>query len=516
MDDQETTVPEHAECITTPLDGTTREASIEDLPAELLDTILCLVGALPHARAVCRSWRDTLDHLVVGGRCRRLASGDYLGLLARWNLKEMILWARDQGHPWDAKACAGAVRGGHFNLLVWLREQECPWDSRACTAAAKSGQVDLYRWLIAGGCPWDRRTAAGAAQSGNTEIIASLLDHAAPRWPEVCVGAARGGRLDTLQWLYDRHYPLDVCVRVWASVRGDDHIDAWACAHGCPDPGDHVGKVWKTAIEHGYLEVVLWLRTQGHAWPKDACRRAARHGHRNVLLATKADGLVWDEYLCMEAAQQGDMDLVRWLRMHDCPWGVTTTRALARRGRIALLNWAIAEGCPIDHTVMAGAIYSGHLHVAEWLDAKGCRHDPDPGKWYCERALEKKWPDLFRWLVDHGYPFRDTVFKRAIDTNQPRLVQHLLALGRAWPPDAIQTAVRSGSLDMFNCLLDNGCPSSNRDDAAKDIIRRGRLDMLKAWVAHGRQWNPKECCAYAQHCCMEYEIAEWIRRRVRS
>ncbi|AGO84791.1 Ankyrin repeat domain containing protein [Pandoravirus salinus] len=515
MDDQGTAAPEHAERTATPSDGTITEASIEDLPAELVDAILCLVGTLPHVRVVCKSWRDTLDHLVVGGRCRRLASGDYLGLLARWNLKEMILWARDQGHPWDAKACAGAARGGHFDLLAWLREQGCPWDSRACTAAAKYGHVDLYRRLIADGCAWDRRTAANAARSGHTEIIASLLDRGAPRWPEVCAGAARGGRLDTLQWLHDRHYPLDVWVRVWASVRGDDHINAWACAHGCPDPDDRADKVWKTAIERGYPDVVLWLRANGHPWPKDACRRAARHGHRNVLLATKADDIVWDEYLCMEAAQQGDMDLVRWLRMHDCPWGVTTTRALARRGEIAPLNWAIAEGCPIDCTVMADAVCSGHLHVVEWLDHVGCPRDTHPGEWYCERAIEKKWPDLFRWLVDHGHPFRGTVFERAICTNQPRLVQHLLALGQTWPLDAIQIAIRSGSLDMFNYLLDNGSPSTNEDDTVKDIIRRGRLDMLKAWVAHGRRWNPKECYTYAR-LCMEYEVTEWIHKCARN
>lgn len=495
-----------------PHDTATR-LSIDDLPAELLDMILCLVGALPHVRAVCKSWRHALDHLVTIGRCRRLASSDYLGLLARWNLKEMILWARDQGYPWDAKACAGAARGGHVNLLVWLREQGCPWDSRACAAAAKSGRIDLYQWLRVGGCPWDRRTAANAARSGHTEIIASLLDLGAPRWREVCVGAARGGRLDTLQWLHDRHYPLDVWVRVWASVRGDDQISAWACAHGCPDPRDHVGKVWNTAIDHGYLEVVLWLRANGHPWPKDACRRAARHEHRNVLLAAKADGLVWDEYVCMEAAGKGDIDLVRWLRMNGCPWGVTTTRALARRGAIALVEWAIAQGCPIDNTVMVQAIYSGHLHVAKWLDSAACPHDSDPGTWHCERAIEKRRPDLFQWLVDHGYPFKHTVLERAIDTHQPRLVQHLLALGQTWPPDAIKSAIRSGSLEMFNCLLDSGCPSGDRDDTnVKDMIRRGRLDILDAWVAHGRRWNRDECYAYAQRC-MEYEIAQWIRAR---
>lgn len=53
--------------------------TMNDLPVELLDMILGLVGALPPVRTVCRSWRHRLDYLVDSRRCRHLTPNCWRG-----------------------------------------------------------------------------------------------------------------------------------------------------------------------------------------------------------------------------------------------------------------------------------------------------------------------------------------------------------------------------------------------------------------------------------------------------
>ncbi|AVK75164.1 F-box domain containing protein [Pandoravirus quercus] len=478
MDNHNAISSEHHGRTMASLDDTTTRPSIDNLPGELFDMILCLVGALPHVRAVCKSWRHALDHLVIVGRCRRLRAGDYLGLLARWNLKEMILWARNQGHPWDAKACTGAARGGHFDLLLWLRQQGCPLDGRARAAAARCGHVDLFKWLVRNDWSgWDRRIVINAVKGSHRAILDLLVEHRAPRWPEACATAARTGRLGTIQWLHERNYPLDVWVRVWASTRGDDRMDAWARDHGCPDPDQHLNKVWKGAIERGYKEVVLWLRSRGHAWPKDACRRAARHARRGVLLVARDDDCIWDERVCGEAAHEGHVDLLRWLWMHNCPWDEITTRALAGRGDLVTLQWAASEGCPLDHTVMERAVYHGHLNVVEWLDSMGHTYDASTSSTApCIRAARMRQPGVFKWLADRGYRCDHEVFLCAIDADQVEIVRHLLALGHPWPPHAVDHVIKFGGLDMLRCH------SSSVDSHTRDNDASGDMDMGKKLI----------------------------------
>jgi hypothetical protein len=42
---------------------------------------------------------------------------------------EVLRWLRDEGCPWDVKACSSAASEGHVETLLWLRwlrQEGCP------------------------------------------------------------------------------------------------------------------------------------------------------------------------------------------------------------------------------------------------------------------------------------------------------------------------------------------------------------------------------------------------------
>ena len=43
---------------------------------------------------------------------------------------------------------------GHLHVIVWARENGCPWDSKTCENAALNGHLDVLKWARENGCPW--------------------------------------------------------------------------------------------------------------------------------------------------------------------------------------------------------------------------------------------------------------------------------------------------------------------------------------------------------------------------
>jgi len=77
----------------------------------------------------------------------------------------MLAWARENGCPWNAKACKSAAASGHLPSLRWLREHGCPWSESVCEAAAAGVHLSTLQWLRANGCPWDERTMRAALRT---------------------------------------------------------------------------------------------------------------------------------------------------------------------------------------------------------------------------------------------------------------------------------------------------------------------------------------------------------------
>ena len=121
----------------------------------------------------------------------------------------VLQWLRENGCPWDARACAAAAEGGHLGALQWLRMNGCPWDTWTCGLAAYYGHLEVLKWARQHGCPWDEGTCEGAADGGHLEVLQWARQHGCP-WNEgTCEAAADGGHLEVLRWATQHGCPCN-------------------------------------------------------------------------------------------------------------------------------------------------------------------------------------------------------------------------------------------------------------------------------------------------------------------
>ena len=87
--------------------------------------------------------------------------------------------------PWDAsEMCEYAAEGGHLQVLMWAREQGWPWNSRVCHRAAGAGHLQVLRWAREHDCPWNEVKALFNRRSGRAP--ASVAVGAGARLPVEC------------------------------------------------------------------------------------------------------------------------------------------------------------------------------------------------------------------------------------------------------------------------------------------------------------------------------------------
>ncbi|QBZ81335.1 ankyrin repeat domain containing protein [Pandoravirus celtis] len=451
---------------TSALATTATGPSINDLPAELFDMILGLVGVLPPVRMVCRSWQHRLDYLVDTRRCRRLLPQQYIALLGRWNLKEMIIWARAHGCPWDAKACTEAALAGHLDLLQWLLAGGCLYDQRLwplgsgrwhLTAQAKAldcpnfmwhdalyrGRTDIAQWVLASGHVWPKDACDSAAAGGQIATLSMARDAGCAWSAKTCAKAARGGHLETLQWLRANQCPWDEDTPRYAIGARQFDVAEWAIERGCPVSLTIILR----AMDSGSIRLVQLLRRLGHEWSCSA-RHAARKGHLNLLKWAITDGCPLDGTVCDEAAAGGHLEVLQWLRAEGCPWGARTCGAAADEGHLDVIEWAVANGCPWDRLMCSWVAGRGRLDILQWAVARGCPWD----EWTCSNAAASGHLNVLEWARTNGCP---------------------------WNKETCISAAKGGHLDVLKWARANGCPW---DRAACLASAARHRPEVRAWI----------------------------------
>lgn len=64
-----------------------------------------------------------------------------------------------------------AAKDGHFQLLIWAKENGCPFDAETCAMAAIGEQLEILQWLRKNGVDWDTITCAEIAETGREDIL---------------------------------------------------------------------------------------------------------------------------------------------------------------------------------------------------------------------------------------------------------------------------------------------------------------------------------------------------------
>ena len=247
-----------------------------------------------------------------------------------------------QLHP---DVCAGAVKGGHIELLKWLIHKGVPWGVDCCVNAVEFRKFEILRWLRSPDqeqkCPWNS---------------------------QVCAVAAKNGDLGILQEL-----------RSYESEMGRCRWDSWTCAR---------------AAEFGHLHVIKWARgcKRRCRWNEWTCTLAARNGHLECLVwcRNQSKPCPWNEGTCAAAAAGDHLNVLKYLRtgklpgqeppenFEPCPWDDRVPRSAVGGDSLRVLIWSLRRGCDWDYRKCKGLAKSReNLDILEWLKAEG-RQYRDP------------------------------------------------------------------------------------------------------------------------------------------
>jgi hypothetical protein len=132
---------------------------------------------------------------------------------------QTLLWAREQGCPWDCSISEAAAASGHLDVLQWLRQEGCPWGASA-HEAAKGGHLEILQWTLQDGCPGSRDVCSAAAATGRLELLQCARSNGCPWDASTCAAAARNGNLLMLQWARADGCPWDSSVCTAAAIGG--------------------------------------------------------------------------------------------------------------------------------------------------------------------------------------------------------------------------------------------------------------------------------------------------------
>ena len=191
----------------------------------------------------------------------------------------MLQWAREQGCPWNEKACLRAAIYGHVQVLQWLDANGAPWSDKYFCKASKFGRFEVLEWSVntkhKGQWPHygDKHSSTySAVQYKRFDVLkwAVLEHHRAMTWWS-CTEAAKRGRLDMLRFMYQHGCHCDSSAFVQAAIRNDMEMIQWLCEQKCPIDAS----ICAAAAANGHLALLQWLRSKDFPWDERTCNAAS-------------------------------------------------------------------------------------------------------------------------------------------------------------------------------------------------------------------------------------------------
>jgi hypothetical protein len=260
--------------------------------------------------------------------------------------------------------------------------------------AARVGRFELlqrlgYRPTLCG------RVCVTAASNGRVEIVKWCCEETEFKWDErIYTKPALNGHLNVLQYIRAEGHPLVKAMCGAAATGGHLDILEWLFANGCPR-----GKsTCAGAALGGHLEILKWLVKNGCPWDGRTCENAVRGGHLHILEWTHANGWPWSNSITNRAAAEGQLTILQWCRANGCPWDEWVCGLAAREGHLELLQWARANGCPWDEFTCNEAAANGQLDELIWALANGCPFNLED----CLRlAYMHRQSHVIEWLRSH-------------------------------------------------------------------------------------------------------------------
>ena len=293
------------------------------------------------------------------------------------------------------------------------------------------------------------------------------------------------------------------------------------------------------AAEHGQMEVLRWLKTEGHDWCEytwsAVSRAAARGGHVDILKWLHATGcpalknastaagaaagaagaplpyykrkrLAADGGGCggdiiSEAARWGRLDALVFLRDIGVPWPSTGCRTAILCGDHDVVKWMVREGCPLGDIFPCSSIVSfiasvpDSIGILQWLKDEQGMGEPGGGLFRDDATGADK-ADALRAAAYHG--------------NFPVMRWLRMEAGAEWSEETTAAAADGGSIECLSWLHANECPWD--EETAVMAAAGGHLDLLQYTHREGLRAGPsgRVCAAAAGEGHME--ALHWLVR----
>ena len=129
-----------------------------------------------------------------------------------------------------------------------------------------------------------------------------------------------------------------------AASYGQLEISEWAHQHRYSHAYSEVTST--SAVEHGQLAALIWLKDHGCRLTSAARNNAARHGHLIFLQWLRTYGCPWDEDTCSDTARGGLHNILQWARANGCPWHVYTCLCAAEGGHHNIISTILSPVIP--------------------------------------------------------------------------------------------------------------------------------------------------------------------------
>ncbi|AVK75030.1 Ankyrin repeat domain containing protein [Pandoravirus quercus] len=241
----------------------------------------------------------------------------------------------------------------------------------------RSKLASAVKWAYTMGCPMPYNASALFAATGQLDLLCwwhqqmgdrRRHDYVSTTCTSVWWTAVHHGHLDVVVWLRSMPQCFAPSPIVVAAARGHLNILRWERSQGRRMTAD----AFHAAVINGHARVVEWLVDIGCPYRGRPCVTAARYGHNAVIAVLCAREFMLDATVCRGAAKGGQLGTLWWLREIGCPWDARTCQAAAKHGHLDVLVWAYANGCPLDRDACyVCAVGAGHHAVADWIDSLG-------------------------------------------------------------------------------------------------------------------------------------------------
>lgn len=137
---------------------------------------------------------------------------DICSLAAGANNRDIIIFTRLAGIPWNENTYILAIKSKHWNMVDWLMENKCPikYDTTLINTCIETGNIVWIKYFLEKGSRLDENSIVSAInfiiseKTKSLDLLNFLRENKSPINHKAIEAAISKGSLTILKWLYEK------------------------------------------------------------------------------------------------------------------------------------------------------------------------------------------------------------------------------------------------------------------------------------------------------------------------